>query len=142
MNQCPHNLDLWQWICGMPVRVEAHMHFGKWHDIEVEDDVTAYMEFENESNSVLNEVENYDNLIVLKTCSKAFGMAAIRLGIAVTNEKLTGILHAIVIIAIIAAVLFVLSFAVYFFNLDMKLTAALAPLFEKHYDKIDRDKHL
>lgn len=55
----------------------------------------AYMEFENERNSVLNEVENYDNLIVLKTCSKAFGMAAIRLGIAVTNEKLTGILHAI-----------------------------------------------
>ena len=46
------------------------------------------------------------------------------------------------IIAIIAAVLFVLSFVVYFFNLDMKLTAALAPLFEKHYDKIDRDKHL
>ena len=47
MNQCPHNLDLWQWICGMPVRVEAHMHFGKWHDIEVEDDVTAYVEYEN-----------------------------------------------------------------------------------------------
>ena len=41
---------------------------------------------------------------------------------------MTGILHAIVIIAIIAAVLFVLSFAVYFFNLDMKLTAALAPI--------------
>lgn len=55
---------------------------------------------------------------------------------------MTGILHAIVIIAIIAAALFVLSFAVYFFNLDMKLTAALAPFFEKHYDKIDRDKHL
>ena len=55
---------------------------------------------------------------------------------------MTGILHAIVIIAIIAAVLFVLYFVVYFFNLDMKLTAALAPLFEKHYDKIDRDKHL
>ena len=33
-------------------------------------------------------------------------------------------------------------FAVYYFNLDMKLTAKLAPLFEKHYDKIDRDKHL
>ena len=42
----------------------------------------------------------------------------------------------------VAAALFVLTFAVYFFNLDMKLTAALAPLFEKHYDKIDRDKHL
>ena len=47
LNQCPHNLDLWQWICGMPVRVQTHMHFGKWHDIEVEDDVTTYVEYEN-----------------------------------------------------------------------------------------------
>ena len=44
LNQCPHNLDLWQWICGMPRLVDARMHFGKWHDIEVEDDVTAYVE--------------------------------------------------------------------------------------------------
>lgn len=47
LNQCPHNLDLWQWICGMPSKVYAHMHFGKWHDIEVEDDVTAYVEYPN-----------------------------------------------------------------------------------------------
>lgn len=47
LNQCPHQLDLWQWICGMPVRVESHMGFGKWHDIEVEDDVTTYVEYEN-----------------------------------------------------------------------------------------------
>ena len=47
LNQCPHNLDLWQWICGMPVKLQAKMHFGKWHDIEVEDDVTAYAEYEN-----------------------------------------------------------------------------------------------
>ena len=47
LNQCPHNLDLWQWICGMPVKVQAHMQFGKWHDIEVEDDVTAYVEYAN-----------------------------------------------------------------------------------------------
>ena len=47
LNQCPHNLDLWQWICGMPKTVHAHMHFGKWHDIEVEDDVSAYVEYEN-----------------------------------------------------------------------------------------------
>ena len=47
LNQCPHNLDLWQWICGMPKTVEAKLHFGKWHDIEVEDDVTAYVEYEN-----------------------------------------------------------------------------------------------
>lgn len=47
LNQCPHNLDLWQWICGMPVKVQAHLHFGKWHNIEVEDDVTAYVEYAN-----------------------------------------------------------------------------------------------
>lgn len=47
LNQCPHNLDLWQWICGMPVKVSTKMHFGKWHDIEVEDDVTTYVEYEN-----------------------------------------------------------------------------------------------
>lgn len=45
LNQCPHQLDLLQWICGMPARVEAKLHFGKWHDIEVEDDVTAYLEY-------------------------------------------------------------------------------------------------
>ena len=47
LNQCPHNLDLWQWICGMPKTVRAHLHYGKWHDIEVEDDVSAYVEYEN-----------------------------------------------------------------------------------------------
>lgn len=51
-------------------------------------------------------------------------------------------LHVLLIIAIVVVCLFVLSFLVYFFNLDMKLTAKLAPLFEKQYDKIDRDKHL
>ena len=45
MNQCPHQLDLWQWICGMPVKVQSNLHFGKWHDIEVEDDVTTYVEY-------------------------------------------------------------------------------------------------
>lgn len=48
----------------------------------------------------------------------------------------------LLIIAIVFAALFVLSFIVYFFNLDMKLCAALEPLFLKHYDKIKRDKHL
>lgn len=47
LNQCPHNLDLWQWICGMPSLLDVHMHMGKWHDIEVEDDVTAYCEYPN-----------------------------------------------------------------------------------------------
>src|SRR6202012_5689977 len=40
LNQCPHNLDLWQWLFGMPERVHAFCGFGTFHDIEVEDRVT------------------------------------------------------------------------------------------------------
>ena len=47
LNQCPHNLDLWQWIFGLPKRVRASCYTGKYHDIEVEDDVTIYAEYEN-----------------------------------------------------------------------------------------------
>ncbi len=48
LNQSPHQLDLFQWIPGMsPTRVRAFCHFGKWHDIEVEDDVTCYLEYPN-----------------------------------------------------------------------------------------------
>ncbi|MDO5327530.1 MAG: Gfo/Idh/MocA family oxidoreductase [Clostridia bacterium] len=52
LNQCPHQLDLWQWICGMPVKVQSNMRFGQWHDIEVEDDVTTYVEYENGATGV------------------------------------------------------------------------------------------
>ena len=52
LNQCPHQLDLWQWICGMPAKVQSNMRFGQWHDIEVEDDVTTYMEYENGATGV------------------------------------------------------------------------------------------
>ena len=52
LNQCPHNLDLLQWICGMPSKVTAFCHEGKWHDIEVEDDVTAYLEYPNGATGV------------------------------------------------------------------------------------------
>ena len=52
LNQCPHQLDLLQWLCGLPVRVEAKCYEGKWHDIEVEDDVTAMLEFENGATGV------------------------------------------------------------------------------------------
>lgn len=52
LNQCPHQLDLWQWICGMPKSIDAHVHYGKWHDIEVEDDVTVYAEYENGATGV------------------------------------------------------------------------------------------
>ncbi len=41
LNQCPHQLDLWQWLWGMPARVQAFCGFGRLHAIEVEDQVTA-----------------------------------------------------------------------------------------------------
>lgn len=52
LNQSPHQLDLWQWICGMPERVRAYCSFGKYHQIEVEDDVTAYVEYKNGATGV------------------------------------------------------------------------------------------
>ena len=52
LNQCPHNLDLFQWFFGMPQRCRAFCHFGKYHDIEVEDEVTAYFEFANGATAV------------------------------------------------------------------------------------------
>ena len=45
LNQCPHNLDLFQWIFGMPSKVRGFCQFGRYHRIEVEDDVTAYFEY-------------------------------------------------------------------------------------------------
>ena len=47
LNQCPHQLDLWQWLFGMPNRVRGFCQIGRYHDIEVEDDVTAYFEYAN-----------------------------------------------------------------------------------------------
>lgn len=47
LNQNPHNLDLWQWMCGMPKRIKANVYYGKHRNIDVEDDVTALVEYEN-----------------------------------------------------------------------------------------------
>ena len=47
LNQAPHNLDLWQWIFGMPKKIRAFCAAGKYHNIDVEDDVTIYGEYEN-----------------------------------------------------------------------------------------------
>ena len=52
LNQCPHQLDLLQWLCGLPVKVQARCYEGRWHDIEVEDDVSALLEFENGATGV------------------------------------------------------------------------------------------
>ena len=47
LNQAPHNLDLWQWICGMPTEITAFCDVAKYHNIEVEDDVTIFARYEN-----------------------------------------------------------------------------------------------
>ena len=47
LNQAPHNLDLWQWICGMPVSVTGYCDVAKYHDIEVEDDATVLVRYAN-----------------------------------------------------------------------------------------------
>ncbi len=47
MNQAPHNQDLYQWFVGMPRQVRAFVNNGKYHKIEVEDDVTAFLQHEN-----------------------------------------------------------------------------------------------
>jgi predicted dehydrogenase len=52
LNQSPHQIDLWQWLFGMPARVRAFCGFGRFHDIEVEDQVTAYFEYESGATGV------------------------------------------------------------------------------------------
>ncbi|MDU5142722.1 MAG: Gfo/Idh/MocA family oxidoreductase [Paenibacillus dendritiformis] len=53
INQDPHQLDLWQWTTGLvPKRMRAFCRFGHYRDIEVEDDVTAYVEYENGASGV------------------------------------------------------------------------------------------
>ena len=52
LNQCPHNLDLFQWIFGMPDEVYADCTVGKYHNIEVEDDVSAMFRYKNGASGV------------------------------------------------------------------------------------------
>ena len=52
VNQCIHNLDIFQWLCGMPISVRAFCQFGRYHNIEVEDEATAYFEYANGANGV------------------------------------------------------------------------------------------
>ena len=53
INQCPHQIDLVQWVVGeMPVSVTGFCQYGKWHDIEVEDEVTAFFKYKNGATGV------------------------------------------------------------------------------------------
>ena len=52
LNQAPHNLDLWQWICGMPQSVSAYCDVARYHRIEVEDDATIFTRYANGATGV------------------------------------------------------------------------------------------
>ena len=52
LNQAPHNLDLWQWICGMPQSVSAWCDVARYHRIEVEDDATIFTRYANGATGV------------------------------------------------------------------------------------------
>ena len=47
LNQAYHNIDLWQWMFGMPSAIRGFCSEGKFHDIEVEDEASIYAEYEN-----------------------------------------------------------------------------------------------
>ena len=52
LNQCLHQLDMLQWLCGMPARVRGFCQLGHYHDIEVEDNVSCHLEWANGANGV------------------------------------------------------------------------------------------
>jgi predicted dehydrogenase len=52
VNQCIHNLDIFQWLCGMPSQLQANCEFGKYHDIEVEDEATAMLRYRSGATGV------------------------------------------------------------------------------------------
>ena len=52
LNQCLHQLDALQWLVGMPSKVRSFAQCGRFHDIEVEDNVTAYLEYPNGATGV------------------------------------------------------------------------------------------
>ncbi|HAV64570.1 MAG TPA: oxidoreductase, partial [Verrucomicrobiales bacterium] len=52
LNQCLHNLDVLQWLCGMPSKVRSFAQLGRYHNIEVEDNVTSYLEWSNGATGV------------------------------------------------------------------------------------------
>jgi predicted dehydrogenase len=52
INQCLHQLDMLQWLCGMPARVRGFCQLGRYHNIEVEDNITCYLEWKNNATGV------------------------------------------------------------------------------------------
>lgn len=74
VNQAPHQLDLWQWICGMPKKVFAKVQYGFKRNINVEDEVTALVEYENGATGVFitctHDIMGTDRLEILGDLGK------------------------------------------------------------------------
>ncbi len=83
LNQCLHQLDMLQWLCGMPARVRGFCQLGRYHNIEVEDNITTYLEWKNGATGVFisstGEAPGTNRLELCGTRGK----------IAVENDKIT-----------------------------------------------------
>jgi len=74
LNQCLHNLDTLQWLCGMPARLRGFCQLGRFHQIEVEDNVTVYLEWANGATGVFvsstGETPGTNRLEIIGTLGK------------------------------------------------------------------------
>ena len=81
MNQCIHNLDIFQWLCGMPGAVRAFCRFGQYHDIEVEDEVTALTQSAQHVCQYIDAARRkdgpkpQDQVVVTGIANRVFGLA-------------------------------------------------------------------
>jgi predicted dehydrogenase len=83
INQCLHQLDILQWLLGMPARVRSFVQLSRFHNIEVEDNVTSYLEFSNKATGVFiastGEAPGTNRLEIAGTLGK----------LVLENDKLT-----------------------------------------------------
>lgn len=83
INQCLHQLDMLQWLCGMPARLRGFCQIGRYHNIEVEDNITCYMEWANNGTGVFisstGEAPGSNRFEIAGTCGK----------IVLENNKIT-----------------------------------------------------
>lgn len=89
INQCLHQLDMLQWLLGMPSSVRSFVQLGRFHNIEVEDQVTAYLEFPNRATGVFiastGEAPGTNRFEIAGTMGK----------LTLENDKLTFIRNAV-----------------------------------------------
>jgi predicted dehydrogenase len=83
INQCLHQLDMLQWLCGMPARVRGFCQLGRFHNIEVEDDITCYLEWANQATGVFVSSTGE------APGSNRFEIAGTRGKVVVENNKIT-----------------------------------------------------